>query len=143
MSRPRLFASLVLALALVHVGCGSDESTPAQTAPGAGDHRPAPPKLSAADRALVRRSESAIVAYCERAAIAVTAGGRPPSERQRRSALGAVDALVGLAGEKPDATVRAGVDLRLLVGDLTEDLQGANCDPAIVARLDAGLASIP
>jgi hypothetical protein len=34
------------------------------------------------------------------------------------------------------------VEVRLFVGDLAENLEGANCDPTIVEHLDAGLSSI-
>jgi hypothetical protein len=134
-------ASLLVALALLPAGCDDEESTTAPSEPTA--QAPGPQRLSGADRDRVRRSEAAILGYCERAALAVTGTGEAPSARQRARALDAVDDLVALAGEEPDAILRAGVDLRLFVGDLTEDLQGANCDPEIITRLDAGLASIP
>jgi hypothetical protein len=139
--RARRLGALVVALALAPAGCGDDEPTTDQTEPTT--TAPVAQRLTASDRERVRRSEAAILAYCERAAVAATGAREPPSARRRAAALDAVDDLVAVARAKPDATVKPGVDLRLFVGDLTENLQGANCDPAIVARLDTGLASIP
>ena len=31
----------------------------------------------------------------------------------------------------------------LFLGDLAEDLEGSNCDPRLVARIDQGLAALP
>jgi hypothetical protein len=136
-------APLLVALALLPAGCADEESTTTVPSGPSTAQAPAPQRLSAADRDRIRRSEAAILGYCERAAVAAAGTGEGPSARQRARALDAVDDLVSLAGDEPDAILKAGVDLRLFVGDLTEDLQGANCDPEIVTRLDAGLASIP
>ena len=143
MTAARRLGPLLVALALLPSGCGDEGSTTTAPSEPTTAEAPAPQRLSGADRDRVRRSEAAILGYCERAALAATGTGEAPSARQRARALDAVDDLVALAGDEPDAILRAGVDLRLFVGDLTEDLQGANCDPEIVTRLDAGLASIP
>jgi hypothetical protein len=139
---PRRLVPLLLALALWPAGCGDDEPAAPESATTTTTASQGQ-RLTAADRDRIRRSEAAILDYCERAAVTATGTAEPPSARRQAGALEAVDELVALAGEKPDATLRAGVDLRLFVGDLTENLQGANCDPAIVSRLEAGLAAIP
>jgi hypothetical protein len=137
----RRLGALIVALAMSLAGCGDDEPTTDGAEPTTTASQLQ--RLTAPDRERVRRSEAAILAYCERAAAAATGAAKPPSARRQAAALDAVDDLVTLSRAKPDATLKPGVDLRLFVGDLTENLQGANCDPAIVARLDAGLASIP
>ena len=84
-----------------------------------------------------------IVDYCRRRALGLTDPQKRPTAGQQASALEAVDAMLGLAGEKPDAKVGQGVEVSLFLGDLTENLEGSNCDPLIVGRLQQGLASLP
>jgi hypothetical protein len=137
----RAVAAAGLAIGAIALGAcgGGDEETgtaePTTTAVGE--------PLTAAERKLVEDSEGAIIAYCNRAAVAVTGTAEPPTAKQRRRAFDAVDDLVALAGEKPGARVARGVDVELFLGDLAENLQGANCDPAVVSRIDAGLAALP
>lgn len=50
---------------------------------------------------------------------------------------------MGLAAAKPTAPLGAGQDLRLFVTDVAENLEGSNCDPRMIARLERGLARIP
>ena len=66
-----------------------------------------------------------------------------PSPGQERAAFGAADRLLGLAARKPTAPLGAGQDLRLFVSDVVENLEGSNCDPRMIARLERGLARIP
>jgi hypothetical protein len=33
--------------------------------------------------------------------------------------------------------------MRLFLGDFAEDLQGSNCDPRLVQRIDQALATLP
>jgi len=54
----------------------------------------------------------------------------------------AAGALIGLARRKPTAELDVNQDLRLFLGDVLENLEGSNCDPRMVARLQAGLAGI-
>jgi hypothetical protein len=68
--------------------------------------------------------------------------GPQPGRPELEQAFGAVDGIVALAREKPDA-VHEGRTLRQLVGDTTEDLEGTNCAASLVDRLRQGLASIP
>lgn len=136
-SRRAALATGLCALALA--GCGSDDEPkgPATTTAASAQ------RLTADERARVRDSERAIVSYCRRAKIGATGTGRAPTVAQQARALEAVDELVALAAAKPDAEVAKGVETSLFVGDLTENLQGSNCDAAIVARLEAGLATVP
>lgn len=135
--RPAALATGLCALALT--GCGSDDEPEVATTTAA----PASLRLTADERALMRDSERAIASYCRRAKIGATGTGRAPTVAQQARALEAVDDLVALAAAKPDAAVAEGVDTGLFLGDLTENLQGSNCDHAIVARLEAGLATVP
>jgi hypothetical protein len=122
-------------------GCGGDEGSPATT-------ETSPPtlreqRLTAEERDLARRSEREIAAYCRRLALSVAGERKSPSPRQEASAFAAADRLIGLARRKPAAEIETGVDLRLKLGDIAENLEGSNCDPRIVARLEAGFASVP
>jgi hypothetical protein len=87
--------------------------------------------------------EQAILAYCARLALSVSEGREPPSARRQATAFEAARRLTELAGRNPDATVRPGVDTRLFVSDLIEDLEGSNCDSRLVAALEQGLAAPP
>ena len=84
-----------------------------------------------------------IQADCVRVTQSLVDPKAAPSARQERRAFAAADALVALAAEKPGAPLGAGQDTRLFVSDVLENLQGSNCDPRIVARLEQGLAAIP
>ena len=137
----RCVVAAALALSAVAAcGCG-DGGT-------AGEERTAQPagsaaRLTADDRRLVAESDTAIQIYCRKRALALTDPEKRPTVGQQARALEAVDALVALAREKPAARLRPGIDVRLFVGDLTENLEGSNCDPQIVARLHEGLSSLP
>ena len=120
-------------------GCGDDEDAAGTTTTSAG----ASAELTSAERDLVSDSEAAIVDYCRRRALGLTDADKRPTAGQQARALEAVDAMVGLAGDKPKAEVRRGVEVSLFLGDLTENLEGSNCDPLIVGRLQQGLASLP
>lgn len=135
----RRLAAAGLALATIALASCGDGEEAAPTTEVTADAR----RLTATDRDLVGDSEKAIVAYCRRAALGLTDPGKRPTVDQQARALEAVDALIELAGEKPAARLRPGVDVRLFIGDLAENLQGSNCDPNIIARLDQGLATLP
>jgi hypothetical protein len=130
-----------LALAAITLAACGDGEEPTSTAEATTTARPGP--LTTEERNLVEDSEQAIVAYCRRSALALTRPRKRPTVNQQSRALEAVDALLELASEKPDARLSAGADVRLFVGDLTENLEGANCDPGVIARLDQGLAALP
>jgi hypothetical protein len=121
----------------------------ALSAPGCGDDEPfddaAPPatRLTAEERRAVDVYERQIQAHCNRVARSLVEPGAGPSRRQEERAFAAADALVALAAEKPTAPVGPGQDLRLFVSDVTENLEGSNCDPRMIARLEEGLGGIP
>ena len=133
----RLLVIGALLAATVLAGCGEDEDLASTTTTSS------PAELTGSERDLLADSEAAIVDYCRRRALGLTDSDERPTAAQQARALDAVDAMMGLAREKPEAEVMPGVEVSLFLGDLTENLQGSNCDPQIVARLDAGLASLP
>jgi len=136
-TRPVVLFSVIAAIAIA--GCGEEESEPAGDAPpDDADVR----RLTSAERDLVLESEAAILGYCSSRAQALTDPSKRPTVAQQTRALEGVDALVELAAAKPSAELRSGSDVRLFVSDLAENLEGSNCDPAIIARLDAGLAQL-
>jgi hypothetical protein len=100
-------------------------------------------RLTAAERGQMRRAERTIAYYCRRRALAVAEPDKTPTAGLHARAFRAVDHLIELAARKPGARVSRGVDVKLFLGDLTENLQGSNCDPALVARLEQGLATLP
>ncbi len=89
---------------------------------------------------LIDGSERAIDLYCRRQALRLVEPRKQPTVGQHARAFEAVDALVELARDKPRARVRRGEDVELFVSDLAENLDGSNCDPAVVSRLNQGLA---
>jgi hypothetical protein len=131
-------AGLALA-AIALMGCGGGDESEQPADGTTTDGR----RLTAEERGLLESSEKAIVAYCRRAALGLASPGKRPTVDQQARALESVDELIALAAEKPAARTAPGEDIRLFVGDLAENLQGSNCDPVIVARLDAGLAALP
>jgi hypothetical protein len=128
--------------AVALAGCGGDagSSTGISTTTVV---TPAPQRLNASERRLIADSEGAIEVYCRRSTLALVKPRRRPTSAQQERAFESVDKLIALAQEKPAALVRREVDVRLLLSDLAEDLEGSNCDPAIISRIDQGLAGIP
>ena len=132
--------ALALALAcatpaLAGCGGGSDEPTTfREQSPSSVS------KLTGEEERLVERSERTITLYCKKRARALTDPSRRPTVGEQARALEAVDALAGLAGAKPGAELRPGLDVRTYLGDIAENLEGANCDPQIIDRIDLGLA---
>jgi hypothetical protein len=135
-----LAAALAAWIVLAAAGCGEGEDDSASTAAAPSD--PAAP-LTAAERDALDRGEAAILRYCRARALSLTDPDERPTVGKQARALEAVDAMVALASEKPAARVGPRVDLLLYLGDLAEDLEGSNCDPQIVTRLDEGLAALP
>ena len=127
-------AALLIAVTLTVVGCGEEASD-----------EPAPPTagLTGEERRLIDVYEHRIQAHCVRVARSLLSPRAAPSPRQEARAFAAADALVALAERKPAAPVGPGQDLRLLVSDIAENLEGSNCDPRMIARLERGLAGIP
>jgi hypothetical protein len=131
MWRRTLIVLLALGM-LLPVACGDGEG-------GSGT---APRRLSAEEEAAVDRARTAIRSYCRQVGRHL-AGGRPPTAGETRTANDAVDSLVSLAREDPEARYRGEETIRLVLGDTAEDLEGTNCSPDLVARLERGLASLP
>lgn len=134
----RMRLALLLALAttlLLTAACGDDP--PQEPA------SPAPATLTAQERRLVGSYESEIEAHCVRVAQSLVDPDAAPSPRQEDAAFAAADDLVALAAAKPTAPYGPGQDLRLFVSDVIENLEGANCDPRMLGRLEQGLAEIP
>jgi hypothetical protein len=126
---------LLLALSLLSpIGCGGD---------GDSSSTARPERLSATGEAKLNEARLDIRSYCRR--IRLYLGGResPPTTAQTRRAYRAVDSLVSVAGESPEAQYQGGGSVRQLLGDTAEDLEGTNCSRDLVARLERGLASLP
>jgi len=151
---------LGLALSLGAAGCGGDESAgqPAPATEPAGQLAPATApaeqpspvakpaeaaRLTGEERRLVSVYDRRIQAHCVRVTRALVEPRAAPTRAQEERAFAAADALLALAAEKPNAPLGAGQDLRLLVSDVTENIEGSNCDPRMIARLEQGLASLP
>ena len=143
--RTALLAALAAALLPIAAGCGGDPAQepaaqePAAQAPAA----QAPQTLTAKERRLVGSYERAIESHCVRVARSLVDPGAAPSRRQQEDAFAAADELVALAASKPTAPYGPGQDLRLFVSDVVENLDGSNCDPRMIGRLEQGLAGIP
>jgi hypothetical protein len=137
--RPALAVAAGLAMLAV-VACGDGGS------PGTGGTTPAgatAKRLTADEQALVTRSDRTVVRYCGKLALSLTGQRKPPSAQEQGRAFAATDRLIELAREKPAARVESGVDMGLFLGDLAEDLEGSNCDPRLVERIDQALATLP
>ena len=131
----RWFASLLVA-ALVLGGCGGDDAQ--------SDPPPAPvAKLTSAERRLVRVYEGRIGTHCVRVARSVVDPDQAPSAAQEARAFAAADAFAELAARKPTAPIDVGQDLRLYLSDVIENLEGSNCDPRMIERLERALSTIP
>jgi hypothetical protein len=126
---------LLIAATLAVAGCGEGGSVD--------DDRPRSTRLTAEERRLLDVYEGRIQAHCLRVARSLVDPRAGPSPREQAAAFAAADQLVALAARKPAAPLGAGQDLRLFVSDVVENLEGSNCDPRMIARLERGLARIP
>lgn len=125
----------VFAAVVVAAGCGGED-------PGRPD--PAPPaKLTAQERKLLKTYEARVATHCVRVARSLVDRDAAPSPAQQRRAFEAADALAALVASKPTAPVDVGQDLRLYLSDVVENLEGSNCDPRMVSRLEGALRTIP
>jgi hypothetical protein len=129
---PRLAVGL-LALA----GCGSDPAE--ETTETAAEPPAQAKKLPPAEQQRAFEAQQTITAYCGRVHLSLRGDKRPPSAAESRRAHAAADRLAALARARPFDLVQTGVDTRLYVGDLIEDLGNVNCDPGLVASLEEGL----
>lgn len=127
------------ATAILLGACGGEESEPEQP-PVQVEARQ---RLTPAERERAFDAQQTLSIYCARLGAALVGERRPPSRREEREAFTAVDWLVRLAHEKPTARVQVGVETGLFASDVAENLEGLNCDPRLVARLEQGIANAP
>lgn len=118
-------------------GCGGGDAPTTPTA------TPTPAPLTADERQRLRDYEGRIEAHCVQVAQSLVDPDAAPTAREQAEAFEAADDLVALAASKPRATVDVGQDVRLLVSDIAENLEGSNCDPRLIGRLEQGLRRIP
>jgi len=83
-----------------------------------------------------------IQAHCVRVAASLTDPDAAPTPREKQNAFAAADGLIALAARKPTAPLGAGQDTRLFLSDVVENLEGFNCDPRMISRLERGLSGI-
>jgi hypothetical protein len=102
-----------------------------------------PQRLKPAERRQITMLDGRIAAHCVAVSRSLVDPGAAPDPAEERRAFAAADRLVALARRKPRAPLGAGQDMRLFVSDVVENLEGSNCDPRMVARLERGLAEIP
>lgn len=127
-----------LALVALAVGCGGSSAPPTPSP----ERTPQPP-LTRGERDLVRDLESRLTRHCVRFARSFVVPRATVRPEQERAAFAAADRLVALAARSPRAPLGAGQDLRLFLSDTVENLEGANCDPRLLSRLEQGLGRIP
>ena len=131
----RWSAGLTLAFAVT--GCGGGEGTLSTASPGEPAVRPT--RLPERLQSEAFEAQQPITAYCRRASLALQGSSTPPGDAARRRAMAAAGRLADLARTHPLDLVQTGVDVRLYTSDLIEDLGNLNCDPDLIARLEAGL----
>lgn len=139
-----LNGAIVALLALAALGCGgSDGDDETGSAPGETSAGPAQvADVSPAGVKTIQRARDEVAAYCRRVAAALGKGTAPtPAAFTRVNE--ALDKLVNLAAEQPEAATADGTTPRLALGDLAENLEGTNCDERLVARIDQALATLP
>jgi hypothetical protein len=126
----------VLSTLTALAGCGGEGSSGkpsrAQTSP-----------FSAAEQAAIREAQTEIRSYCRQLSRYLARRRGPPTQAENGRAYGAVDRLAAIARLKPAVETEAGRTARELLGDLAEDLEGSNCAPNVVQRIDQALAALP
>ena len=137
--RPALALAAVSFTLVWAGGCGDEARDPA--APSVQSSQAA--RLSAAERRRVAELDRRIAVHCVRVTRSLVRPRAAPTGRERERAFTAADGLIALVAANPTAPLGAGQDLRLLLSDTIENLEGSNCDPAMLAHLEQGLASVP
>jgi hypothetical protein len=148
MTGRRPAACLLSALAIVlsasgMAGCGGTDETDGRS----GETEPTqaqvePQELSPAGVKTIQRARDEVSAHCRSVDQALDGGTGPtPTDMQRVNA--ALDELAELAAAEPGAEMVDGTTPRLALGDIAENLEGTNCDPRLVARIDEALADLP
>lgn len=114
-------------------GCGEGEGSPGK-----------PEQLSAREQTSVREAQLEIRSYCRELVLYLARRRGPPTETETGRAYEAVDRLASIAQAKPTATQPlGGRNVRELLGDIAEDLEGSNCAANVVQRIDQALATLP
>ena len=129
--------SMLCLVTMALAACGGDG--PSAQPETAAQPAPPPQRLPEARQRDAFADQQEISEYCRRRALSLQSNEAPPSPRDARRAFSAADHLAKLARDRPFDLVQTGVDMRLYVGDLVEDLGNLDCDPALVARLEDGL----
>ena len=138
--RARLLPAVVLCAVAV-AGCGDSGSSAADDEASSVETTSVE-QVSGPPARVIRRTQTAVGAYCGRVAAGLREGRGPtPADFERVSS--AIDQLVALAAQRPQARDPLGTTPRLALGDIAENLEGANCDPRLVERIDAALATLP
>jgi hypothetical protein len=133
----RTFTILAVLSALTALaGCGGEGSSGKPSGVQTGP-------FSAADQAAIREAQTEIRSYCRQLSLYLARRRGPPSQAENGRAYGAVDRLATIARLKPAAEAAIGRTARELLGDLAEDLEGSNCAPNVVQRIDQALAGLP
>ena len=115
---------------LVASGCGDDDDGESKS-------------LSGEELQQARQSSDAIRGYCRDVAAFLAGRRERPTLAEADRTLAAADQLIRTARANPDAPFAGTQTMRDLVGDLTEDLEGTNCSPVLVRRLNDGFDTIP
>jgi len=143
--RTRLLCA-TLASAIVTAGCGDSDSPSAEEGTATVSAQATVPasrqELSPAGLRVIETARNEVSAYCRSVAEGLGGGEGPrPSDLDRVTA--ALDRLAALATEQPGAETVDGTTPRLALGDIAENLEGTNCDPRLVTRIDEALAALP
>ena len=146
---PRALAATIAAATLAAAGaaCGDSDSDSEATISPEESSTPLPTvsqsrPMTAAEGAVIARARERVDAYCARVARAL-AGERPPTSAEFTRVTAALDELAALADRAPTAETIDGTTARLALGDIAENLEANNCDPRLVAHIDAALAGLP
>jgi hypothetical protein len=100
-------------------------------------------RLSAAEDSVVARSQTSLRGYCRILALYLAGKRAAPTDTDTREVDDALEQLIALAREKPDARAKNEETLRLVLSDMAEDLEGSNCSGSFQQKLDAALAALP
>jgi hypothetical protein len=120
----------ILLAAAIAAGCGGDDGND-------------PQRLSAAELEQARESNDAIRLYCRNVAAFLSGRRERPTAVEQARTVTAAAWLIQVARANPDAAYDRAQTMRDLVGNLTEDLEGTNCSPVLVRRLNDGFETIP
>jgi hypothetical protein len=142
----RVLASLLActAVAAAFPACGDGGSSAGGTTTVERPSPSPPAPLSAPQQAAVRGTQRRIQSYCRDLVLFLERRRRAPTTSETARTYDAVDRLVAIARAEPRAThPETGRTVRELLGDISEDLQGSNCAPNVIERIERGLATLP